>query len=80
MYSPSALASNRQDVGMIWSRTPNIFIYTFLIPYRLRPFLAKVMFKYVTAPIAIPGTPEWGTMLNVKEDLAKDAWMEEMNK
>lgn len=38
------------------------------------------MFKYVTAPVAIPGTPEWGTMLNVKEDLAKDAWMEEASK
>lgn len=32
----------------------------------------QVMTKYVTAPLVFPGSPEWGMMLNVKEDLAKD--------
>eukprot|EP00903_Cladosiphon_okamuranus_P021650 g19904.t1 len=36
----------------------------------------EVMAKYITAPLAFPGTPEWGMMLNVKEDLAKDAWLQ----
>ena len=38
--------------------------------------LSKVMTKYLTAPVAFPGTPEWGMMLNTKEDLAKDAWLQ----
>ncbi|CAN0156716.1 unnamed protein product, partial [Hapterophycus canaliculatus] len=35
--------------------------------------IEEVMTKYVTAPLVFPGSPEWGMMLNVKEDLAKDA-------
>ncbi|CAM9380340.1 unnamed protein product [Ectocarpus sp. 12 AP-2014] len=38
--------------------------------------IPEVIFKYVTAPLAFPGTPEWGMMLNTKEDLAKDAWLQ----
>ncbi|CAM9610524.1 unnamed protein product [Ectocarpus sp. 8 AP-2014] len=38
--------------------------------------IPEVMTKYVTAPLAFPGTPEWGMMLNTKEDLAKDAWLQ----
>ncbi|CAM9554493.1 unnamed protein product [Ascophyllum nodosum] len=38
--------------------------------------IPEVMAKYVTAPLVFPGTPEWGMMLNVKEDIAKNAWLE----
>lgn len=48
------------------------FVFFFLCCKRC----LKVMTKYVTAPLAFPGTPEWGMMLNVKEDLAKDAWLQ----
>lgn len=35
------------------------------------------MSRYVAAPLVFPGTPEWGMMLNAKEDAAKNAWLME---
>lgn len=35
---------------------------------------SQVSLQYLASPLAFPGTPEWGTMLNVKEDMMKEGW------
>ncbi|CAM9577538.1 unnamed protein product, partial [Choristocarpus tenellus] len=36
--------------------------------------ISEVLYKYLMSPVAFPGTPEWGTMLNVKEEKLREGW------